>query len=240
MTHEEKGVYLDLLIYLYEKPDRYLKDEAHMARILGIRPQKVRRIWPRISEKFRRISWAKTPRKLGENPEITQGFVHSLVRDLQRNGMKLRGLQGEYFPTDPDPDPDPDKTKKSTPTEYQKKLTAKRDTKVFKKPSVDDVAAYCRDRRNDVDPEQFVDHYESNGWKVGKTGMKDWQAAVRTWERSQQDKRLKRRGDERPRTKDDYAQRQRERMDGGTAGGVLEGDGGTLWPPVVRGTRGDP
>ena len=52
----------------------------------------------------------------------------------------------------------------------------------------------------------------------------------------------KRHGDEhtRPRTKDDYAQRQRERLDEGAAGEVLEGDGGALWPAVVRGARGEP
>ena len=35
---------------------------------------------------------------------------------------------------------------------------------------------------NNVNPELFINHYESNGWKVGKNPMKDWKAAVRTWE----------------------------------------------------------
>jgi hypothetical protein len=52
-------------------------------------------------------------------------------------------------------------------------------------PSVDDVAAYCRERGNSVDPQQFVAFYESNGWRVGKNPMRDWKAAVRTWERRQ-------------------------------------------------------
>lgn len=54
----------------------------------------------------------------------------------------------------------------------------------FKIPSVDDVKNYCLERNNNVDPERFVDYYTSNGWKVGKNQMKDWKAAVRTWERS--------------------------------------------------------
>lgn len=54
----------------------------------------------------------------------------------------------------------------------------------FIKPSVDEIAAYCRERNNMIDPEHFFDHYESNGWKVGKVAMKDWKAAVRQWERN--------------------------------------------------------
>lgn len=55
----------------------------------------------------------------------------------------------------------------------------------FKPPTLDEVKAYCRERQNGVNPEKFIDHYTSNGWKVGKNPMKDWKAAVRTWERSE-------------------------------------------------------
>lgn len=57
--------------------------------------------------------------------------------------------------------------------------------KVFSTPTVDDVRAYCLERNNKVDPQQFVDFYESKGWMIGKNKMKDWKAAVRTWERSE-------------------------------------------------------
>ena len=55
--------------------------------------------------------------------------------------------------------------------------------KIFKKPTLDDVKAYCRERGNAVDPEAFIDFYESKGWRVGNQHMKDWKAAVRTWEK---------------------------------------------------------
>lgn len=58
----------------------------------------------------------------------------------------------------------------------------------FAPPSVDEVRAYCQERRNQVDPERFVDFYASNGWKVGKNPMKDWRAAVRTWEKRDDNK----------------------------------------------------
>lgn len=54
----------------------------------------------------------------------------------------------------------------------------------FKKPTVEEVQAYCEERGNSVDPTRFLDFYESNGWRVGKNPMKSWQAAVRTWERN--------------------------------------------------------
>ena len=54
--------------------------------------------------------------------------------------------------------------------------------KRFTPPTVDDVMAYCMERGNSVDPQRFVDYYSSNGWMVGKNKMKDWKAAVRTWE----------------------------------------------------------
>lgn len=57
--------------------------------------------------------------------------------------------------------------------------------KTFTKPTIDEIQDYCIERNNNVNAEQFFDYYESNGWKVGKNSMKDWKAAVRTWERSE-------------------------------------------------------
>ena len=55
-------------------------------------------------------------------------------------------------------------------------------TKRFTPPTVDEVRSYCQERQNNVDPQRFVDYYSSNGWMVGKNKMRDWKAAVRTWE----------------------------------------------------------
>lgn len=53
----------------------------------------------------------------------------------------------------------------------------------FTRPTLEEVAAYCAERGNSVDPQRFIDYYTSKGWKVGNAPMKDWRAAVRTWER---------------------------------------------------------
>ena len=52
----------------------------------------------------------------------------------------------------------------------------------FAPPTLDDVTAYCAERGNGIDPQRFIDYYQSNGWKVGKNPMRDWKAAVRNWE----------------------------------------------------------
>lgn len=52
----------------------------------------------------------------------------------------------------------------------------------FTPPSVEEVRAYCEERHNGIDPQRFVDFYEAKGWMLGKNKMKNWKAAVRTWE----------------------------------------------------------
>lgn len=56
--------------------------------------------------------------------------------------------------------------------------------KRFTSPSIQDVSTYCQERKNNVDAHKFVDYYTANGWKVGKNSMKDWKAAIRTWEKN--------------------------------------------------------
>ena len=63
-----------------------------------------------------------------------------------------------------------------------KSTTTKR--KRFEKPTLSEIKQYCIERGNKVDAQHFFDYYESNGWKVGKNSMKNWQAAVRTWEKN--------------------------------------------------------
>lgn len=83
---------------------------------------------------------------------------------------------GEVFSTQEtvtqSPPPDPKPTKKEKPPR-----------KTFTPPTVEEVAAYCKERNNKIDPEAFVAFYTSKGWSVGNHQMKDWKAAVITWEK---------------------------------------------------------
>lgn len=65
-----------------------------------------------------------------------------------------------------------------TPTTHRRK---------FVKPTPEEVREYCREKGFPIDAERFCDYYESNGWVVGKSPMRDWKAAVRTWARKEKD-----------------------------------------------------
>ena len=65
----------------------------------------------------------------------------------------------------------------------ESKDSSKRESTKFVPPTVDEVKAYCIERGNTIDPESFIDFYESKGWMVGRNKMKDWKAAIRTWEK---------------------------------------------------------
>ena len=54
----------------------------------------------------------------------------------------------------------------------------------FKKPSIEEIQEYCLERSNNINAEAFYDFYESKNWYIGKNKMKDWKAAVRTWEKN--------------------------------------------------------
>ena len=86
-------------------------------------------------------------------------------------------------------------------TPCKEKLTDNTNTKVydnnnitynnkerFKKPSLVEIEFYCEERNNNINAESFYDFYESKNWYIGKNKMKDWKAAVRTWERRENKK----------------------------------------------------
>ena len=53
--------------------------------------------------------------------------------------------------------------------------------KNFVKPTVEEIAAFCKEKKYNVNAQQFFNYYESNGWKIGRNAMKSWQAAVQNW-----------------------------------------------------------
>ena len=99
----------------------------------------------------------------GADDDVTECNGYSNVTVTESNADRIRV------------DKDKDKEEEGE----KKKKAASR----FIPPTVKEVRAYCQERQNNVDAERFVDYYTSNGWKVGKNPMKDWKAAVRTWER---------------------------------------------------------
>ena len=123
------------------------------------------------------------PKKAGENAETQEsqkkglGFSENPKKPLgfSENPEKANGYfeNPEKHDTDTDTDTDTDKTLKES----------RANLKRFAAPSIDEVREYCKERGNKVDAETFIDFYASKGWKVGSQPMKDWRAAVRTWEK---------------------------------------------------------
>jgi len=138
--------------------------------------------------------------------------IQKCLRDLQKIGLiLLYNVEGnqyiqftrfEDFQTlNPDreaksiiPEPTPDNSgvdPEESPLSKVKLSKDKVKLRVkFTKPSVDDIKNYCLERKNGIDPQRFFDSNESKGWVVGKTQtpMKDWKAAIRTWEGFNKDK----------------------------------------------------
>lgn len=109
--------------------------------------------------------------------------VANASKSNQINQMQANQANPSYKDIDKEKEKDKekDKDKECISTRKGANNTHK---KKFKKPTLTEVQAYCNERRNNVDPERFISHYEANGWKVGKAAvpMVDWKAAVRTWE----------------------------------------------------------
>lgn len=112
-----------------------------------------------------------------------KGFVQGLGKGF-REALPEAFRKGMPYPEpeqepeqEPEPEPEPEQ-------EEEPPVVPQGGRSRLDRPSLDEVKTYCRERGNSVDPQQWFDHYTANGWKVGKNPMRDWQAAVRTWEKT--------------------------------------------------------
>lgn len=121
----------------------------------------------------------------GKDKDIDKGKeiigVPPLLKDVlayckERNYLKEQGVSTEYrqgINTLKDKDKDKDKDKKKRVVNIP--------------PLKADVMAYCKERKNSINAEAFMNYYDSKGWLIGKSKMKDWKAAIRTWEQRRKD-----------------------------------------------------
>ena len=96
----------------------------------------------------------------------------------QANASKNNQTQAKQGDTDTENDTDT-VTDNDTVTDINSEAKPRN---VFKPPTLEEVKEYCFERNNGIDAQQFIDFYSSKGWMIGKNRMKDWKAAVRTWE----------------------------------------------------------
>lgn len=78
--------------------------------------------------------------------------------------------------------PNKDLTPKEESNKEIMKEGKKENNSRFTPPTLEEVKTYCLERNNGVDPNKWINFYESKGWMVGKNKMSNWKAAVRTWE----------------------------------------------------------
>lgn len=133
-------------------------------------------------ESVPRGAFASTLSMLAEETGLSRQQVRTALAKLQKTGeisvkagrqySVITALRYDEYQT-------PGKAETDAP---QVKKTRSAGTR-FKPPTVEEVAAYCREQGNGIDAEKFCDYYAANGWKVGKNAMKDWQATVRNWEK---------------------------------------------------------
>ena len=119
----------------------------------------------------------------GGRPKKTTGFETEkpLVSENEKTEKPLVSENEEtQKPNDNVNDNDNDNENDNVNEERKGRTSAPR----FRKPTREEVAEYCQERGNHVDVDRWFDYYESNGWKVGKNPMKDWKAAIRTWEKN--------------------------------------------------------
>lgn len=117
------------------------------------------------------------------NYDMYQGFNHFNKKNLEHN---LEQHQNSVGTVEEQYQNNNKKEKKEEERKEDIKPLVDRPPvrKKFIQPTLEEVSNYCYERGNRVDPENWLDHYTSNGWKVGKNQMKDWKAAVRTWEKN--------------------------------------------------------
>ena len=106
---------------------------------------------------------------------FSNGKIHFTQRE---NGSSLEGKPIPY-------------NKQIYKTHIENKYSKGEIAKRFTPPTLEEVKNYCLERKNEIDAEQFIDFYESKGWKVGNQKMKDWKAAIRTWERRNNNSKVK-------------------------------------------------
>lgn len=108
--------------------------------------------------------------------------------DLRREKDRERKrLQRQKQAASASADSSAERPRNSAPREEKRReeKSKKKSPPIFVPPTVEQVAEYCRERGNTVDPAAFVDFYASKGWMIGKNPMRDWKAAVRTWEKNE-------------------------------------------------------
>lgn len=105
------------------------------------------------------------------------------IREARAQAGRSKKEQQETNENKPEQNETKIPKEKEEEKEKDNKKESKEPQKRFTPPTLEEVTAYCKARKNNVDPQTFIAFYASKGWKVGNQPMKDWRSCVITWEK---------------------------------------------------------
>lgn len=125
-------------------------------------------------------------KKGGRPPKNKSKQLKSEEGQTEENPNKPNGFSENQMVNIKNPKNLDNESESDNDSEKDKKESAKEKAHTrFTPPTVEDVSAYAAEKKLYVDANRFIDYYESKGWMVGKSKMKDWKAAVRNWSRNE-------------------------------------------------------
>ena len=108
---------------------------------------------------------------------ICKDLIDQQIHRREVNAANRAGKKAEPETNKENPAAEPQPEEKPAQEIQQEKPKRKN----FVKPTVEEIAAFCKEKKYNVNAQQFFNYYESNGWKIGRNAMKSWQAAVQNW-----------------------------------------------------------
>ena len=182
LSEEEDLLYRRLLDELWINNGVLPKKSRSLAKLTRYDWRKFKRVFPQVSHYFvltsEHLRHTRVDEEIAKTIKKTRHAQYAVSQRKDRN-------ESTDVPTDVLTNGLPSQSQ----SQSDKKKIYKR--KVFKKPTLEEVTAYCKERCNSINPQTFMDSNNAKGWVVGKTHtpMKDWQAAIHTWENNSKDQK---------------------------------------------------
>jgi uncharacterized protein YdaU (DUF1376 family) len=186
-TPEQRGMYRDLLDEVWLRENYCIPNDDRIIGLIVGDP----------------VGWLKNKSAILSKFRLTEnGWTHDVALEIIKESERRATNQKNYrdrkrervdnkVDNADDNNSDNNSDNKADSKSKSKSLSivsvSVKEKKVKKKegfiiPTLAEVSEYCLERKNNVNPERWMAFYESKGWMIGKNKMKDWKAAVRTWE----------------------------------------------------------
>jgi hypothetical protein len=180
MTYEEKGLFMDMLCRCYND-DGLPDDNAKLQRLFKCDDA----LLDSVKNMFYSVDGLLRNEKLDSVCDDQSQMIKGKSK-AGKASAKARAAKKLEAATAVEHVLNPVATEaQRNSTNKAKQSKAKQISKRFIEPTLKDVADYCLERNRDVNPDDWMNHYAAKGWMIGSSKMKDWKAAVRTWEKNQ-------------------------------------------------------